>query len=90
MLPVGPKQAKDHTVINDAIKLFCILKSILITVLDNASYRKASCDGCQPDLSAYIGKNRTFIKTLSYRAIVSSTLCPAQHSLDRNLDDAIA
>ncbi|PZO20943.1 MAG: Uma2 family endonuclease [Leptolyngbya foveolarum] len=55
MLPVGPNHAKDHTVANDAIKLFCILKFIPITVLDNASYRKAGCDECQPDLSAYVG-----------------------------------
>lgn len=56
MLPVGPKHAKDHAVTSNAINLFCILRSIPITVLDNASYRKAGYDECQPDLSAYIGE----------------------------------
>ena len=55
MLPVGPSHAKDHSVTSNAVNLFCILKSIPMTMLDNASYRKPGCDECQPDLSAYIG-----------------------------------
>lgn len=53
--PVGPSHGKNHAATSSAINLFCILKLIPITVLNNASYRKAGCDECQPDLSAYVG-----------------------------------
>ena len=53
--PVGPSHGKDHVMASIAIKLFCVLKSIPITVLNNVSYRKTGRDECQPDLSAYVG-----------------------------------
>ncbi len=56
MLPVGFNHGADHVLTANAVNLFCILKAIPIQMTDSCTYRKAGMDECQPDLSAYIGK----------------------------------
>ncbi len=62
-LSVGPAHARDRIVVSTTISLFCILKRIPITVLNNASYREAEHNECQPSTSAYVGSKANSVHT---------------------------
>jgi Uma2 family endonuclease len=53
---VGSEHAKDNGIVYFAIALYCTLKSIPIVGLLNASYVKTGVQGCQPDISYYVGE----------------------------------
>jgi Uma2 family endonuclease len=55
-MPVGSEHARDNGIIYFAIALYCTLKNIPITGLLNASYVKTGVQGCQPDISYYVGE----------------------------------
>jgi len=55
-MPVGSEHALDNGIIYFAITLYCTLKNIPIEGLINASYVKTGFQGCQPDISYYIGE----------------------------------
>jgi len=55
-MPVGSEHADDNTLIIFAISLYCTLKAIPARGLTNCSYVKTGIQGCQPDISYYIGE----------------------------------
>jgi Uma2 family endonuclease len=55
-MPVGSEHALDNGIIYAVIFLYCTLKNIPIEGLLNASYVKTGFQGCQPDISYYIGE----------------------------------
>jgi Uma2 family endonuclease len=55
-MPVGSEHADDNTLIIFAISLYCTLKNIPARGLTNCSYVKTGVQGCQPDISYYIGE----------------------------------
>ena len=55
-MPVGSEHAGDNTLIIFAISLYCTLKNIPARGLTNCSYVKTGFQGCQPDISYYIGE----------------------------------
>jgi len=55
-MPVGSEHALDNGIIYFAITLYCTLKNIPLMGLLNASYVKTGFQGCQPDISYYIGE----------------------------------
>ncbi len=55
-MPVGSEHALNNGIIYFAITLYCTLKNIPLAGLINASYVKAGVQGCQPDISYYIGE----------------------------------
>lgn len=55
-MPVGSEHADDNTLIIFAISLYCTLKNIPARGLTNCSYVKTGYQGCQPDISYYIGE----------------------------------
>ena len=55
-MPVGSEHADDNTLIIFAISLYCTLKNIPARGLTNCSYIKSGVQGCQPDISYYIGE----------------------------------
>jgi len=55
IMPVGSEHALDNGIIYFAIVLYCTLKNIPLAGLLNASYVKTGVQGCQPDISYYIG-----------------------------------
>jgi Uma2 family endonuclease len=55
-MPVGSEHARDNGIIYFVIALYCTLKNIPIEGLLNASYVKTGFQGCQPDISYYIGE----------------------------------
>ncbi len=55
-MPVGSEHADDNTLIIFAISLYCTLKNIPARGLTNCSYVKTGFQGCQPDISYYIGE----------------------------------
>jgi Uma2 family endonuclease len=55
MLPTGSDHSSDHALILFAVSLYATLKGIPLTAKDNCSYRKASVQECQPDISYYVG-----------------------------------
>ena len=55
-MPVGSEHADDNTVIIFAISLYCTLKNIPARGLTNCSYVKTGFQGCQPDISYYVGE----------------------------------
>ena len=55
-MPVGSEHADDNTLIIFAISLYCTLKAIPARGLTNCSYVKTGVQGCQPDISYYIGE----------------------------------
>jgi Uma2 family endonuclease len=55
-MPVGSEHALDNGIIYFAITLYCTLKNIPLVGLINASYVKTGVQGCQPDISYYIGE----------------------------------
>lgn len=61
MTPLGHDHSRDHAIIIFAINLFATLKSIPLNGLDNCNYRKAGIQGCQPDVSYYIGEHAQVI-----------------------------
>ncbi|NUN65179.1 Uma2 family endonuclease [Pseudanabaena biceps] len=56
-MPVGSEHALDNGIIYAAIFLYCTLKNISHKGLLNASYVKTGFQGCQPDISYYIGES---------------------------------
>ena len=56
-MPVGSEHALDNGIIYFAIFLYCTLKNIPHAGLLNASYVKTGSQGCQPDISYYIGES---------------------------------
>ena len=50
-----------HTIIIFAVNLFATLKGIPLNGMDNCTFRKASVQECQPDVSYYIGDNAQVI-----------------------------
>ncbi len=58
-MPVGSEHADDNTLIIFAISLYCTLKNIPARGLTNCSYVKTGVQGCQPDISYYIGEIAT-------------------------------
>jgi Uma2 family endonuclease len=55
-MPVGSEHALDNGIIYAVIFLYCTLRNIPIEGLLNASYVKTGFQGCQPDISYYIGE----------------------------------
>ncbi|WP_201320559.1 Uma2 family endonuclease [Pseudanabaena sp. lw0831] len=55
-MPVGSEHADDNTLIIFAISLYCTLKNIPARGLTNCSYVKIGFQGCQPDISYYVGE----------------------------------
>jgi Uma2 family endonuclease len=55
-MPVGSEHALDNGIIYAVIFLYCTLKNIPHKGLLNASYVKTGFQGCQPDISCYIGE----------------------------------
>ncbi len=55
-MPVGSEHADDNTLIIFAISLYCTLKNIPARGLTNCSYVKTGVQGCQPDISYYVGE----------------------------------
>ncbi len=55
-MPVGSEHALDNGIIYAVIFLYCTLKNIPHAGLLNASYVKRGFQGCQPDISYYIGE----------------------------------
>lgn len=55
-MPVGSEHAIDNGIIYAVIFLYCTLKNIHHVGLLNASYVKTRFQGCQPDISYYIGE----------------------------------
>jgi Uma2 family endonuclease len=56
IMPVGSEHALDNGIIYFAITLFCTLNNIPLAGLINASYSKTGLQGCQPDISYYVGE----------------------------------
>ena len=54
-MPVGSEHADDNTIIIFAVSLYCTLTNIPARGLTNCSYSKTGSQGCQPDISYYIG-----------------------------------
>ncbi|MEI6330511.1 MAG: Uma2 family endonuclease [Pseudanabaena sp. ELA645] len=54
-MPVGSEHADDNTIIIFAVSLYCTLTNIPARGLTNCSYSKTGIQGCQPDISYYIG-----------------------------------
>jgi Uma2 family endonuclease len=54
-MPVGSEHALDNGIIYAVIFLYCTLKNIPIVGLINCSYVKTGVQGCQPDISYYVG-----------------------------------
>lgn len=54
-MPVGSEHAQDNGIIYFEIALYCTLKNIPLAGLINASYVKTGVQGCQPDISYYVG-----------------------------------
>ena len=65
MLPVGFNHGADHILTSNAINLFCILRAIPLQMTDNCSYQKTGQDGCQPDLSVYVGPRARLVPITS-------------------------
>lgn len=63
MLPVGFDHSRDHGTLALGVALFCILRGIPLTILDNCSFRKVGKREFQPDLSYYIGTSARLIPT---------------------------
>ncbi|MBW4660513.1 MAG: Uma2 family endonuclease [Drouetiella hepatica Uher 2000/2452] len=63
MLPVGFDHSRDHGTLALGVALFCILRGIPLTILDNCSFRKVGKREFQPDLSYYIGDRARLIPT---------------------------
>ena len=61
MSPLSHDHAKDNSLINIAIGIFCYLKNIDNNSLTNCSYRKIGFQEVQPDISYYIGENANII-----------------------------
>lgn len=55
-MPVGSEHALDNGIIYAVIFLYCTLKNLPHKGLLNASYVKTGFQGCQPDISYYIGE----------------------------------
>ena len=55
-MPVGSEHADDNTLIIFAVSLYCTLAAIPARGLTNCSYVKTGVQGCQPDISYYIGE----------------------------------
>jgi Uma2 family endonuclease len=53
---VDSDHAYDHGTIIFAVILYCTLKNIPVEGLINANYAKTGLQGCQPDISYYIGE----------------------------------
>jgi Uma2 family endonuclease len=77
-MPVGSEHADDNTLIIFAISLYCTLKNIPARGLTNCSYVKTGVQGCQPDISYYIGE-------ISARAPRSSSIVSLDESPVPNL-----
>jgi Uma2 family endonuclease len=56
VMPVGSEHADDNTVVIFAISLYCTLAGIPARGLTNCSYSKTGLQGCQPDISYYVGE----------------------------------
>jgi Uma2 family endonuclease len=72
---VGPDHAVDNTLVTLAIGLFCMLKSIKIRGLTNASYRQPGRKEAQPDASYYINEKALLVP--QGNAIVDLNIYPA-------------
>ncbi|PZO37638.1 MAG: hypothetical protein DCF19_18305 [Pseudanabaena frigida] len=55
-MPIGSEHALDNGIIYAVIFLYCTLKNLPNKGLLNASYVKTGFQGCQPDISYYIGE----------------------------------
>jgi Uma2 family endonuclease len=60
-MPVGLEHADDNTLIIFVISLYCTLKNTPARGLTNCSYVKTGFQGCQPDISYYIGEIASLI-----------------------------
>ncbi len=54
--PISFDHAYDHGTMIFAVILYCTLASIPATGLVNCSYVKTGVQGCQPDISCYVGE----------------------------------
>jgi Uma2 family endonuclease len=61
MSPVGFDHGRDHTIVSTAIGLFAGLKGILLTGVDNTTFRKSGLQECQPDMAYYLDDNAEII-----------------------------
>ncbi len=77
-MPVGSEHALDNGIIYAVIFLYCTLKNIPHKGLLNASYVKTGFQGCQPDISYYVGE-------VSARAPRSSSIVSLDESPVPNL-----
>ncbi len=59
MSPIGIAHAKDNNIIPTVIILYAAFKNISLEGLTNVSLRKTGIREVQPDISYYIGKNRS-------------------------------
>ncbi len=57
MSAVGPDHSRDNATVILAISLFGLVNGIPLNALINCSYQKVGLQGCQPDMSYYIGDN---------------------------------
>jgi len=61
MSPVGSDHSRDHSIAIFAVTLYAGIKGIPCTGHDNCTYRQASRQEAQPDVSYYIGTNADVI-----------------------------
>jgi Uma2 family endonuclease len=60
MSPVSFDHGRDHTIVSTAIGLFASLNGILLTGVDNTTFRRAMQE-CQPDMAYYLNEKAEII-----------------------------